>query len=76
MIFPLRMPRFALTNSFKFSSMSTPSASAIAAMSITEWAKAFKQATVDVAKMDVANVTYDESAERLRYFQIKTYKDF
>jgi acyl-CoA oxidase len=42
------------------------SASAISALSIDKWAAAFKQAAVDVAKMDIKNVTYDESAERLR----------
>lgn len=42
------------------------SASAIAEMSLDNWALAFKQATVDVAKMDVKKVTYDESAQRLR----------
>lgn len=42
------------------------SASAISAMSIDDWASAFKKATVNVAEMDVASVTYDESAERLR----------
>lgn len=35
-------------------------------MPIEEWALKFKEATVEVAKMDINAVTYSESAERLR----------
>eukprot|EP00976_Prorocentrum_cordatum_P041530 842655-Prorocentrum_minimum.AAC.1 len=35
-------------------------------MNTTEWAEAFKAATVDVAGMDVETISYEESAKRLR----------
>ena len=40
------------------------SAEEISSMSIDDWATAFHKETIEVAKMDIQNVTYDESAER------------
>jgi hypothetical protein len=38
----------------------------IAALSIDDWAKEFKAATVDLASMDIRTISYQESASRLR----------
>ena len=38
----------------------------IAALGIDDWAKEFKNATVDLAGMDIRSITYQESASRLR----------
>lgn len=35
-------------------------------MSLDAWADAFKRETIDVAKMDIAAISYDKSAERMR----------
>ena len=35
-------------------------------MTLDEWAEAFKKETVEVAKMDITTISYDESAARMR----------
>lgn len=50
----------AIARSMMHSTVSIPN------MSIDQWTEAFKEQTIDVARMDVDNVSYEESANRLR----------